>query len=259
MGKERHSMLTLVKQTYFHTNNAYTKALYKCECGVIKEINMRKVRELRTLSCGCLIHSGNNSKTHGYSKHPLYRIFKGILARCYNVNFPAYDRYGGKGVKVCEEWLSDYSLFVKWGIANGWEKGLDVDKDIRAKELGIDALLYSPEMCQFVTRKKNCNARSSNVELTYNGETKNISQWATELNISPSRIRQRIEVLGWEIEDALSKTNHNVREITFNGKCQSISAWGREINISTGVLWNRLNNGWTIEKALLTPTKSNKK
>lgn len=255
MKIDRRSLLTFIKQTYFHTNNAYTKALYKCECGNIKEINIRKVKELRTLSCGCLVHSGKNSRTHGYSKHPLYKIFKGILARCYNVNFPAYERYGGKGVKVCEEWLSDYSSFVKWGLANGWKKGLEVDKDIKAKQLGIKPILYSPEMCQFVTRRKNCNARSSNVEITYNGHTKNISEWATELNISPSRIRQRIEVLGWSVEDALSKKNHSIKEILFNGKSQSISAWGRELNISSGIIWNRLNKGWSIEKALSTKVK----
>lgn len=208
---ERRSMLTFIKQTNYHTNNAYTRALYRCECGVIKEINMRKVKELRTLSCGCLV--GSYSKTHGYSKHPLYTIFKSMVARCYNKNSPAYEDYGGRGVVICDEWLSDYSLFVKWGINNGWIKGLDIDKDIKAKELGVYGVLYSPERCQFVKRKTNCNARRSNVLIKYKGQEKNISQWSEELGISQSLIRSRIKKLGWDVEKTLSTPagNNNKR------------------------------------------------
>ena len=106
--KCKKSLLTFVKQTVFCNNNAFTKALYKCECGTVKEINMRKVRELRTISCGCKIHTGEHSKTHGLSKHPLYRVWKGIRNRCYNKNSSYYPNYGGRGVVMCKERYRDW-------------------------------------------------------------------------------------------------------------------------------------------------------
>lgn len=200
----RRSLLTLVKQTVFHTNNAYTRALYKCECGVIKEINMRKVRELRTLSCGCLIHTlANHKGFHRLSKHPLYRRFLKIKTRCYNKNNPAYKNYGGRGVTICQEWLSDPTLFVKWGLENGWEDGLEIDKDIKS-EKGCGGLLYSPDTCLFVTRKQNCNARRSNVKYELNGVIRNVKEWSVVTGISPSLIRSRIKILKWNVSDALT-------------------------------------------------------
>lgn len=206
---DRKSYLVFVEQTIFGTNNAFTRAIYKCECGTFKEINTRKVREFRIISCGCKNHLGNGARTHGMSKHPLYKVFKRVINRCYNENTPEYKNYGGRGVVICEEWLSDYSKFVKWGIENGWMPGLELDKDIKAKEMGVDSLLYSPDRCKFVTRKQNCNARRSNREHTFQGKTLNIKQWGDVMGISPSLIRHRLIKLNWSVENALTKIPDN--------------------------------------------------
>jgi hypothetical protein len=202
--KERISYLTFVEQTFFSPNNAYTRAMYKCHCGVVKEINMRKVREKRTISCGCKNHLGNGSRTHGLTAHILYKVWKGIKSRCYNKNSKYYERYGGSGITMCDEWINNPEVFIKWAIDNGWQKGLEIDKDIIPKELGISKDVYSPQMCKIVTRKQNCNARRTNVLLSYKGETKNIQEWSVILNISPSLIRIRVVKLNWSVEKALS-------------------------------------------------------
>lgn len=250
---ERKSLLALVEQTVFHTNNAYTRALYRCECGNLKEINMRKVRELRTLSCGCLTYTCANRKGHKLSKHPLYKILKGIHARCYNKNNEAYSRYGGAGVTICDEWLNDRGAFVKWGLSNGWKRGLEIDKDIIPKRLGIPANIYSPQTCMFVTRKENCNARKSNVMLTYKGRTQNMVEWCAELNLPYSVISLRIRNLKWSAEKALSTPTYKGLIIEYKGISRNLSEWSRQTGIKIGTLSFRLLKGWSIEKALTTP------
>ncbi len=190
----------------------------ECECGNVKEINMRKVREMRTLSCGCYIRKYPSTATHGLSGHTLYGVWQKIKARCYNKANPAYGRYGGIGVVMCDEWVNDAPKFIEWALNNGWRKGLEIDKDIIPKELGIDSRIYSPEMCKIVTRKDNCNARISNVILTFNGKSQNIKRWSEELGISPSLIRTRISVMMWTPEDALSIRPNN----KFSGRPKTI-------------------------------------
>jgi hypothetical protein len=94
-------------------------------------------------------------------------------------------------------------LFIEWGIANGWKPGLEIDKDIKAKELGVEPLLYSPERCKFVTVKENCNSRRSNKYLTYNGVTKTIAEWADFTGIGHV-LYNRLKRKDWSIERCLT-------------------------------------------------------
>ena len=70
--------------------------------------------------------------THGYSrrhqKHPLYHIWGVMKDRCYNPSSPAYKYYGGRGIKVCDEWLNNPKAFIEWALKNGWGKGLTLDR-----------------------------------------------------------------------------------------------------------------------------------
>ena len=84
-----------------------------------------------------MIHG--NTK-HGYNGHPLLKAIRGIIFRCYNKNAHNYYLYGEKGVTVCKEWVDDEIAFVNWSKANGWKKGLQIDKDILSRKLGISQL-----------------------------------------------------------------------------------------------------------------------
>lgn len=137
--------------------------------------------------------------THGLSKHPLYRVWRGIKLRCYIKSATGYDNYGGRGVRMCEEWRNDFKAFYDWCISNGWKHGLDIDKDIKG-----NSFLYSPETCLIVTNKQNCNKRKSNRILSFNGKKQTISEWSDEIGISRNTIRMRINKHGWSIEDALT-------------------------------------------------------
>lgn len=87
---------------------------------------------------------------HGYAKrneeHPLYSIWEAMKQRCYNPNNDQFEHYGGRGVKItCHEWITNPQKFIEWGINNGWQKGLYLDRI--DNEYGN----YCPENCRFVT------------------------------------------------------------------------------------------------------------
>lgn len=130
-----------------------------CDCGVEKVLVGVELKRGKLKSCGCSM--GKPITTKPYRNHPLYDVWKGMKARCYDKNHISYHRYGGKGVVVCELWRTDFKPFYDWCIANGWKKGLQIDKDIKAKELGLEPNLYSPERCQFVTCAINCRDKDS--------------------------------------------------------------------------------------------------
>lgn len=184
---------------------AFLRALYECSCGAKKEINVNAVKMGKVKSCGCLQKDDirSRSSTHGLSKHPLFRIWVDLKTRCYNKNADAYPYYGGRGVVVCDEWKNNFKAFYDWAILNGWERGMEIDKDKIPKEKGIPALLYGPEVCCFLTKKENCNSRRSNHPITFNGRTQNMTQWERELGFNKDNIYNRLR-RGWSEEKALS-------------------------------------------------------
>lgn len=92
---------------------------------------------------------------HKSHRNPLYGTWNSMRHRCNNPKNIAYPRYGALGVKVCDEWLESFDAFADWALANGWEQGLQIDKDIKSKELGIYPPIYSPETCSVVTPRVN--------------------------------------------------------------------------------------------------------
>jgi hypothetical protein len=137
--------LIIVKYDYKKGRHHYF--LVRCECGVEKSIGWDNFKSGRQKSCGCIMHEGFLS-----TKHPLYKIWCGVKQRCYNKNNQAYSAYGGRGVKMCDEWLNDFEAFAKWSEANGWAPGLEIDKDKNQSEGG---LLYAPHVCCWVTHAEN--------------------------------------------------------------------------------------------------------
>lgn len=141
------------------TNGRSTLFLCLCDCGTKKVLVGAELKRGKLKSCGCSM--GKPITTKLYREHPLYDVWKGMKARCRYKKHRGYPDYGGKGVRVCEEWMKDFLPFYNWAVANGWQKGLQIDKDIKAKELGVEPLLYSPERCQFVTPTINCRGKDN--------------------------------------------------------------------------------------------------
>lgn len=107
-------------------------------------------------SCGCLnrLTTQQLRLKHGMSKHPLFWAWVAMIERCHNPNNPNFIKYGAKGVFVCDEWRKNSSAFIDWALANGWEKGLHLDKDILCHQKGLPPH-YSPDTCQFISVSEN--------------------------------------------------------------------------------------------------------
>ena len=96
-------------------------------------------------------HIRGNTK-HGKSKHPLHRVWSGAKSRCYNKKDYHFKWYGALGIIMCEEWKNDFKAFYDFAIANGWEKGLEIDRRDNDGN-------YEPLNIRFVTHKENSNNR----------------------------------------------------------------------------------------------------
>lgn len=100
---------------------------------------------------------------HGDSKTKLYRVWKTMRGRCNDPTRPHFERYGGRGIKVCQEWQNDYSCFKKWAMEHGYHEGLTID---RIDNNGN----YEPENCRWITKKQQAFNRHDTLFFHFNGE-----------------------------------------------------------------------------------------
>lgn len=115
-----------------------------------------------------------------------------MLKRCYKPGARRYERYGGRGITICDEWRNNPTAFFKWAIASGYAPGLWIErKDVDGN--------YCPENCCFKTPTEQANNTSRNRFLTYNGETLTVSQWARRIGLDPRTMQKRVSQ-GWELE-----------------------------------------------------------
>ncbi len=203
------SQLTFVKQTVVGWRKRSTKekvlsmAIYRCSCGNEVEKCVGEAKRGEVKSCGMCdwrINQIKKSNTkHGIWNSPLYNVWVDIKNRCYKKRHQAYDSYGGRGVRMCDEWINDPKAFYNWCIDNGWQQGLQVDKDIKG-----DGLLYSPSTCSIVTNKVNQNNRRSNRYVTINGKKQSVTMWCDEFKINKSRLYDKVKQ-GYNIENLLKE------------------------------------------------------
>ena len=127
----------------------------------------------------------------------LYRIWTNMKSRCYNPKIPTYHYYGGRGIKVCDEWLHDFQAFRDWSMLNGYQDKLSIDRIDNDGD-------YSPTNCRWVNQSIQMRNSSHARNLTYNGETHCIREWSEITGLNENCIINRIKC-GWTTEDTLTK------------------------------------------------------
>jgi hypothetical protein len=187
--------------TVISLNSSGTRTYWNCLCDCGKEFvsESYSIKTGNTISCGCFRIDNTRAMgtKHGLKKHPLYSVWEKMKGRCNCETDPAYHNYGGRGITVCETWFEDVEAFIKWGEANGWAKGLQLDRE--DNDLG-----YSPSNCRFVTAKVNSYNRRTNVKILYGGESLTTIELEKICGIPANRILRRIRDYGWEVERAVS-------------------------------------------------------
>lgn len=181
------------------TKRGTLKWLCICTCGNHHIVIGGSLTAGRTKSCGCLIQETRRMKgrstTHGLIHTPEYRSWYHMKTRCYNDNSKSYKNYGGRGITVCERWLSSFeNFFTDMGQRPSSIHSIErIDNDGN----------YSPQNCRWATPTEQARNCRNNRFITYKGKTKCLAEWAKYMGMSVSVLRQRLLKLGWTIERAL--------------------------------------------------------
>lgn len=134
-------------------------------------------------------------KTHGMTGTRLFNIWQSMKQRCYDVKHDHYKEYGGRGIKVCDEWLSDFMAFYEWAMANGYKERLTIErKDVNGN--------YEPSNCCWATIKEQANNKRNNRIVEYKGKKYTIAELSEKYNINYHCLYYRLQN-GWDIEKAL--------------------------------------------------------
>lgn len=137
-----------------------------------------------------------NHITHGMSKTRLYRCYRDMRSRCDGLKKHDVKNYFGRGINYCAEWKT-FEPFMEWALSNGYDDNLTLDR------INNDAG-YSPSNCRWVTRTVQNNNTRQNRNITYNGETHNLEEWAKILRINRHTLQSRLDLYKWSVEKAFT-------------------------------------------------------
>ena len=194
MTGQRFGRLTVVERSPRKDSHA-SWWICKCDCGNTKEVRRACLVKGETKSCGCLNSElskkrmTKNMTKHGYYGTRLYRIWHQMKDRCYNRNAKHYSDYGGRGIRICDEWVDNPKAFIEWSLSHGYSDELTIDRTDNDKG-------YSPDNCRWVTGAKQQTNKRNNVMITFLGKTQCVAEWARELHINQQLIYGRIK-RGW--------------------------------------------------------------
>jgi hypothetical protein len=142
-------MLELLDVFYKNINGRRVKyGMFRCDCGVEKEIRHWGVTSGQTKSCGC--YYKNKIVKHNSCGTRLYSIHSAMLSRCNNKNNIAFASYGGRGITVSNEWL-DFRNFKSWAMKNGYCETLEIDRIDNDGD-------YKASNCRWIEQFENCEA-----------------------------------------------------------------------------------------------------
>lgn len=130
---------------------------------------------------------------HGLSKTPEHKIWFKMRARSLNPNSVNYERYGGRGITVCERWNSFEAFLADMGPRPSNRHSLERTDNL---------LGYFPENCKWATNLDQANNKRNNVMRTFQGRTQSVAAWCRELGLNYALTRQRIYRDKWTPERA---------------------------------------------------------
>lgn len=172
--------------------------LCRCDCGTVRSVSKTSFKHQKSLSCGCKRSEAVYPIRHGHARKrrvsPTFTSWASMIQRCTDPNHMAFDRYGGRGITVCEQWMVFGNFLTDMGERPSREYSI---------ERVNNALGYSPDNCAWATRKQQTRNTCRNKLVTFDGRTQCIAAWAEELCVPGSRIRGRIDA-GWDPVRALT-------------------------------------------------------
>lgn len=174
-----------------------------CQTATIKVINSRYLLREESTSCGCFrreLHAKKHFK-HGAIKTREHGAWSRMKERCLNPNNPKYYRYGGRGITVCDRWLSFEKFFSDIGRCPSPNHSIG-----RINNDGN----YEPSNVEWQTPLQQANNTSRNIMVTINSRTASLADWCRELGFKYASVHNRVK-LGWSALQALELTSKTWR------------------------------------------------
>jgi hypothetical protein len=162
----------------------------ECECGNSRVIIGSDLRNGKYVSCGCA------KKTHGMTKTTEFRIWTDMKRRCNNPNRPDYKNYGGRGIKVCDDWSESFESFLM-DMGNR-PKGKTLDRKDNEGP-------YDKHNCVWSTYKEQGRNTRFNVRYEVFGALLTMPELSEKYGIKEETIRSRIKLRGWDIAKAVTE------------------------------------------------------
>ena len=185
-------VLGLAKMPFREANGRShgTRWWCECACGKVKSVAAQSLRNGDSGSCGCvsLLALRSRSRTHGMTRTPLYRIWSNIKRRTSDPKSRSYRDYGGRGIRMCDEWFNDFSAFYSYvGDRPSAEHSLDRINNDRG---------YEPGNVRWVLKVVQANNTRSNRMITISGVTKTLSMWCRDNGVDYKAAHARLRA-GW--------------------------------------------------------------
>lgn len=195
---------TLVAESRIsQSKNGTWKWSVACDCGQKEVVFITQLTSGMKVCCGTCRNEITRKQrtTHGMTKTREYQSWKAMKARCYNPEASHYDQYGGRGIKVCDQWKESFEQFLKdmglRPVGTSLER-IDCDGD------------YKPDNCKWATAKEQASNRRNNATIDFNGEVLTVAEWSRRAGISTSTLLWRMRQ-GWSPEKILGTANSETK------------------------------------------------
>lgn len=190
--------------SYDETSDRRTRWTCKCSCGNIRNVLSFHLKSGASSNCGCV--QIKKQTMHGMYGTPEYVSWIAMKTRCTNDNHEAYADYKGRGIYVCEHWLSFDNFYADMGNKPTEDHSIDRVDNNGSYTCGHCDHCKSrnaPSNCRWATTKQQCRNMRTNRVLTHNGITMTLVEWEETTGINHCTITSRLD-RGWATEKALT-------------------------------------------------------
>lgn len=228
-------------------------------CGAETSVPAGALRNENTRSCGCLKMDVSRAKAvHGHSRKRQrtkeYATWCGMLSRCYSPSSTHFDRYGGRGITVCDRWRHDFGAFIAdMGLRPSDKHSIDRYPDNDGN--------YEPGNCRWAARSEQMRNTSLNPTVVRDGKRTPLVDVAAESGVNLGTLKARLR-RGLDLDTAVSLPPDKKRwhkRYTYGGQTLTLAEWERVVGIPRKTLNHRICNGWAVEHALSLPVVPGKR